>query len=358
MRYLTGGESHGSQLTVIIDGFPAGVPIRRDEISTLMQRRRLAPGRSSRMRQEADVVRYLSGIRGGKTLGSPITLAIETSSTNRLPDLEDRWRQTGVNISVPRPGHADLAGIARYGLASCGDVAERASARETAARVAVGGLALQLLARLGVKIRSSQLTAGGQTDVACAIEQATRQGETLGGTIEVEITGLPGGIGGCFQWDQRLDGRLAAAVMSIQAVKGVEIGPAFALADGRGSEYLDPFVARQGRWLRETNNAGGLEGGMTNGQPVVVRAVVKPVPTLDNPLDSFDFNTGLPAKAPCSRHDICAAGAAAVVAEAVCAWEIAAVVVSQTGGRTLDQLVTAMKEANKRWEKLTTCSKR
>ncbi len=353
MRFMTAGESHGAKLVAIIDGFPAGVSIDRDDIAALLKRRRAAPGRSSRMDREQDQVEYISGIAAGVTTGMPIALTIENNALFQEAALQQRWSPARQKTTVPRPGHVDLAGVARYDSADCLVAAERASARETAVRTVVGGFALQLLAYLGVRVKSSQLTAAGQSDATAVIAQARDSGDTVGGTVSVVVQGLPGGIGCCYG-ENRLDSRLAAAIMSIPAVKAVAVGPALNTADTLGSQYTDNYIKAEKSWQRASNNAGGIEGGITNGQPIVLTLAIKPIPTRPG-AESFDFSTGLPAAAPVPRHDISAVAAAAVVAEAVAAWVVADVLVCQFSGTTLDSLTRDLANLRSRWEDLTSC---
>lgn len=342
MRFLTAGESHGKEMLTIIEGFPANVPIDRAEIAAVLQRRRRAPGRSQRMSLEADDFRVVAGMVGGVTLGAPVAVAIANAQEVRLAQALDPWSGGGKPQTVPRPGHADLAGGIKYRQRDLGLVAERASARETVARTVAGCFALQLLKLLGVRVRGEALVYG---DIA----EAARTGDTLGGVIKVTVSGLPGGIGSYVHWERRLDARLAGAIMGIQAVKGVEFGPAFAAVRLPGSLYHDEFVLEGGQVRRRSNNAGGVEGGMSNGQPICLRAAIKPIPTLSRPLASFDIGSKTPCPAPVSRHDVSAVGAAAVVAEAVVAWEIAAALADQFGGDTLEDLSQRYEEYRKRW---------
>ena len=347
MRFLTAGESHGKEMLTIIEGFPANVPIDETEIVEVLRRRRMAPGRSRRMDVESDDFRVLAGMVGGVTLGAPLAVAIANAPEVRLVQALDPWTGGGTPQTVPRPGHADLAGGIKYRQPDLRLVPERASARETVARTVAGCFALQLLKLLGVEVRGKALVYG---DIA----EAARTGDTLGGVVEVIVTGLPGGIGSYVHWERRLDARLAGAVMGIQAVKGVEFGPAFAAVRLPGSLYHDEFTLEDGQVRRRSNNAGGVEGGMSNGQPIRLRAAVKPVPTLSRPLASFDLSGKTPCPAPVSRHDTSAVGAAAVVVEAVVAWEIAAALVEQFGGDTLEDLNQRYGQYRERWQEAVT----
>ncbi len=353
MRFMTAGESHGTKLAGIIDGFPAGVPIDKEIIAGLLQRRRKASGRSARMEKEGDHVEYLSGITAGTTTGMPIAFTIENNPLFQDAGMQDRWSKQAEPITVPRPGHVDLPGVARYGNEDCRVAAERASARETAVRTAVGGFALQLLGHLGMQVTSCQLTAAGEANIDEVISAARHDGDTVGGTVSVVMEGLPGGIGCCYG-EGRLDSRLAAAIMALPAVKAVSLGPGLTTADSLGSRYTDKYTRDNGMWRRGSNNAGGIEGGITNGEPVALTFAVKPVPTRGG-TESFDFTTGLPATAPVPRHDICAAAAAAVVAESVMGWVIADALVCQLNGTSLETLTRELDNMRKRWEALTSC---
>lgn len=370
LRFLTAGESHGPCLTAIIEGMPAGLPISTAEINEQLTRRQGGYGRGGRMCIEQDQVQILSGVRGGRTLGSPITLLI----TNRdWPNwAEIMAPETGARleervVSRPRPGHADLSGAVKYRQADIRNILERASARETAARVAVGSVARQLLATLGVTVAGWVVRIGGVdyavseytptlikqarlSPVYCPdaeasqrmmveIDAAKAAGDTVGGLFEVVVFGLPMGLGSHVHWDRRLDGRLAGALMSIPGVKGVEVGLGFRAAQLHGSAVHDEiFYSPERGFYRETNRAGGLEGGMTNGEPVVLRAAMKPIPTLVKPLRSVDLVTKEPQEAAFERSDVCAVPAASVVGEAVVAWEIAQAVVEKFSHDTLAEL--------------------
>ncbi|MGB4617667.1 MAG: chorismate synthase, partial [Dethiobacteria bacterium] len=356
MRYLGGGESHGPSLTAIVEGLPAGLELSAEQINRHLARRQRGFGRGERMKLEQDRVRFLSGLRFNRTLGSPLTLQIcnrDWENWSRVMAPEGERPAEAAALTCPRPGHADLAGAMKYGERDLRPILERASARETALRVAVGSVARVLLEHFGFAFYSRVLSIGpvkaaeedeGWIDryrqvedspVRCsdpraeaammeAIREARERGDTLGGVFEVVVTGVIPGLGSHVHWDRRLDGRLAGALMSIQAVKGVEIGIGFAGAGIPGSQAHDPLVYRSGKGVeRPSNRAGGLEGGITNGQPVVLRAAMKPLPTLGKPLPSVDLRDGSPAPAARERSDVCAVPAAAVVAEAVIAWELA-----------------------------------
>jgi chorismate synthase len=362
LSYSTAGESHGKALIAMVQGLPCGVPVPEAAIAYFLARRRRAGGRSARMTVEDDVFEILSGVRDGLSTGSPVAIIINNRDCR--PALE--------SIHVPRPGHADLAGMLKYETDDARNVAERASARETAARCAAGAVAACMLKALGIEVfghvvaigrtrlgprkltlaqalhmrsRSQFYTVHPERDSAiCAeIERAARKGDTLGGVFEVKVIAAPPGLGSCMQAADRLDARLAAAMMSIPAVKGVEIGDGFALASSPGSEAHDEIIWKDGRIARPTNRAGGIEGGMTNGEMIVIRAAVKPIPTLGSPLRSIDMRSRKPARAPVFRADVCAAPAASVVGEAAAAFEIARAVIERFGGDTLRLIRSAMR---------------
>ncbi|MBX7073725.1 MAG: chorismate synthase [Pirellulales bacterium] len=364
MRYWTAGESHGKALIALIDGFPAGVEIDRAPIDVELRRRQGGYGRGGRQRIETDQVDIKSGIWQNRTLGSPIALEVANKDykLERLGDL-DR----------PRPGHGDLTGAIKY-LGSIRGVLERASARETAARVAAGALAKQLLAPFGIIAFGYVVELGGigaeplagsldeqrarrdaselaildpskEDEIKGLIDACGKDGDTLGGIVEVRVEGLPFGLGTHAQWDRKLDGRLAQAVMAVQAIKGVEIGLGFEAARRRGSQVHDAIAfdpaARDSKslgYLRPTNNAGGLEAGMTNGQPLVIRAAKKPISTLRKPLESVNLRTKEPESANYERSDVCAVPAASVIVENVVAFEIATALVDKFGGDSLAEM--------------------
>ena len=369
LRFLTAGESHGPRLTAIVEGLPAGLAVDVEGINRDLARRQTGYGRGERMEIEQDRVEILGGVIAGRTTGAPVALSIENRDWVHW---RDRWAAGDLpQMSVPRPGHADYAGMVKYGLDDARPVAERASARETAARVAVGALAKQLLAVFDVAVGSVVTEIGGvvatvpglppeelwalaeASNVHCpdeqaagrmraAIDEAREAGDSLGGIFVVTATGVPVGLGSHVHWDRRLDARLAAAVMSIPAVKGVEIGPAFENARRRGTQVQDEFERITDHAFRiparSTNRAGGIEGGISNGQPIVVRAAMKPIPTVRTSLRSVDLATGEEATARYERADICAVPAAAVVGEAMVAWVLAEAVVEKYGGDSLGGL--------------------
>lgn len=383
LRLLTAGESHGPVLTAIVEGFPAGVGIDRERINAQLSRRQSTYGRGGRMKIEKDTVEILSGVRKGVTLGSPITLQIRNLDWDNWIDVMSgdpekivREKEKMKVVTRPRPGHADLAGGLKYRQQDLRNVLERASARETAIRVAAGSLGRILLECLECRVFSHVVQigraiapecgpemdylelAGAATEspVGCAngaaaaamieeIDAARERGDTLGGVFEVVCTGVPPGLGSYVHWDRRLDARLAAAMMGIPSVKGVEIGLGFRGAGVDGSRYHDPICYKEGRgFFRRTNRAGGLEGGVTNGEPLILRAVVKPVPTLGEPLPSVDFRTKRDVAAAVERSDVCVVPSAAVVGEAMAAWVLADAVLEKFGGDTLEEIRISWRE--------------
>ena len=356
MRYLSGGESHGPCLTAIIEGLPAGLFIRSAEINKHLERRQKGYGRGGRMAIEKDRIKILSGLRFNKTIGSPLTLQItnrDWENWEALMASEGSAPEELVPLTRPRPGHADLAGGLKYDHDDLRLVLERSSARETAIRVAVGTVGRILLEKFNVKIFSHVVRIGSikaetdspdipgladkiensplscaddeaEKDMISAIEKARKNGDTLGGVVELFITGLPPGLGSHVQWDRRLDGRLTGALMSIQGFKGVEIGLGFQSATEPGSKVHDPLQMESGSGItRGSNRAGGLEGGISNGQPLIMRAAMKPIPTMSQPMASIDWVSGEEVRGATERSDVCAVPAAAVVAEAAVAWELA-----------------------------------
>ena len=372
-RFLTAGESHGEGLTAIIDGVPAGLPLAEADLNEDLARRQRGYGRGGRMKIERDQVHISGGVRWGLTLGSPIALTI----TNR--DWEN-WKATmsvgppepgaaAKQVTRPRPGHADLAGAMKYGHRDIRNVLERSSARETTARVAVAGVAKRLLAEFGMTILSHVTELGGirispdldlpweeirrraeASEVRCAdpaaeaemivaIDDAKAKGDTLGGVFEVVALGCPVGLGSYVQWDRRLDGRIAQALCAIQAIKGVEFGLGFETARRPGSQVHDEILLdAQGGFRRASNNAGGLEGGVTNGQPVVVRAAMKPLSTLRTPLRSVDVATKEAVEAVVERSDVSAVPAAGVVGEAMLALALVTPFLEKFGGDSIDEI--------------------
>ena len=390
LTYLTAGESHGPQLTAIIDGLPAGLKIDLDLLNYQLARRQQGYGRGRRMRIEADAAQLVGGTRHGVTLGGPVALVIENKDwvnwasamhpTRPSAKLSLKQRRLALETSCPRPGHADLAGGIKYGQHDLRNVLERASARETAARVAVGSLARQFLEHFGIRLAShvrrigpAALPAGfrlppidqiintsehssvrclhRETDrkMAAAIRAAAQAGDTLGGIAEVLADGLPVGLGSSSQAQRRLDGRLAGALMSLPSVKGVEIGPAFDNSRRRGSQVHDEIFYKPGAqsrskgFIRRTNRAGGLEGGLSNGELLILRVAAKPISTLPHALRSVDVKTKRPAKAMVERSDVCVVPALGVVCEAVVALVLADAFLEKFGG-------DSVAEIDRRWQ--------
>jgi chorismate synthase len=345
---VTAGESHGPALVAIVTGLPAGLRLDREAIDADLRRRQQGYGRSPRQQLETDAVEVLSGLRHARTLGTPLTLVVRNADHRNWLWGMSPWEPEGEPsgkgvkpVTLPRPGHADLAGVLKHDHDDVRNALERASARHTAVHVAAGAVAKALLAELGMSVRGEAVEVGGATGdegMKAATDAARKAQDTLGGIVEVVAEGCPPGLGSYAEKGDRLDGRLAAALMGIQAVKGVEIGDGFALARARGSEAhdeLDPGITRR------TNRAGGLEAGMTNGEPVVVRAAMKPLPTLMKPLDSVDLATGGPAQALVERSDVQAVEALAVVAESAVAWELARAALEKFGGDAIGDTVNA-----------------
>ncbi len=361
-RFLTGGESHGPALTVIIEGIPAGLPLSSEAINSDLVRRQGGYGRGGRMRIEKDAVEVMGGVQDGVTTGGPIVFRIE----NR--DYANQQKRAQPRITAPRPGHADLVGATKYGLPDMRIALERSSARETAARVAAGSVARLLLAQFGIQVGSYVESVGDaqatipDTDYAALqeaaeasemrcpdpaateamkarVDHARRTGNTLGGIFTVWATGLPVGRGSYVHYDRRLDGQLAGAVMSIQAIKGVEIGSAFANALREGRDVHDQIYAGPTGPERHTNRSGGLEGGVTTGEPLLVRAAMKPISTTINPLTTVDMATGQETPTTYQRSDFCAVPAAAVVGEAMVAWVLAEELHAKLGGDSLAEML-------------------
>ena len=375
LRYLTAGESHGRALTVIVEGLPAGLPILAEHIESELARRRLGYGRGPRQRFEEDRVTLVGGVRHGRTLGSPVSIEIQNSEWFR----SDKWHAemspepgaTEAPLTQPRPGHADLVGMQKYGFVDARDVLERASARETAARVAAGALAKQLLSHLGVGVLShvvrmgdaaapsvvlptmSDLAAIDASEVRCfsksgedamitAIKAAARDGDSLGGIVEVIAHGVPIGLGSHVHWDRKIDALLAQAIMSIQAVKGVEIGDGWEVAGLRGSQAHDPITwdSVEYRYVRESHRSGGTEGGITTGEPLIVRAAMKPLATLNRPtLKTVDTVTKEETVSFKERTDVTAVPALGVIAETMVALVLAAEAQRKFGGDSLSEFV-------------------
>ncbi|MCG5214120.1 chorismate synthase [Streptosporangium sp. KLBMP 9127] len=377
LRWLTAGESHGPELVAILEGLPAGVEVTTAELAEALRRRRLGYGRGARMKFEQDVVTVVGGVRHGRTLGSPVAIRVGNSEwpkweTVMAADPVDPEVLAGqarnAPLSRPRPGHADLSGMQKYGFDDARPVLDRASARETAARVALGQVATNFLKQaLGVEIVSHVVGIGtvsapdgvipGPGDLAAVdedpvrchdpetsaamveeIETARKEGDTLGGVVEVIAYGLPPGLGSYVHWDRRLDSRLAGALMGIQAIKGVAVGDGFETARRRGSQAHDEIVGESDGVRRVTNRAGGIEGGMTNGEPLRVRAAMKPISTVPKALATVDVLTGEPAKAINQRSDVVSVPAAAIVAEAMVALVLADAVVEKFGGDSVEEV--------------------
>ena len=378
LHLRTAGESHGPAIVAVLHGLPHGLMVSKAAIDADLRRRQLGYGRGGRMKIERDEVEVLSGLRGGRTLGSPLTMVIRNRDHAKWLDVMDPFApptgEAAAALTRPRPGHVDLAGSLKLGLTDARDVLERSSARNTAARVAAGAVARVLLASCGVELMvhvarigdveaPSVLREGSATpeelvaararaeasEVRCADEAAgqrmvativaaQKDGDSLGGVVEVIAWNVPPGLGSHAEWSERLDGRLAMALMSIQAIKGCEIGLGFAAAQKRGSEVHDPIFHDGRRFTRPSNRAGGIEGGITDGEPVVVRAAMKPIPTLARPLPSVDLATRAAFDAQKERTDSCAVPACGVVAEAAVAFVLADALLDKTGGDTMDEV--------------------
>lgn len=381
LRFLTAGESHGKALLGMIEGIPANLPISSAEIDIELKRRQAGYGRGGRMKIESDHAEIISGVRWGKTIGSPITLLIENRDyKNWLEGMSVNADDEGLIPAVtrPRPGHADLAGALKYNQHDIRNILERSSARETAMRVALGSVARKFLSEFGIRVGSYVTQIGSikiqdagfkiqdsekklletfsqaeKSPVRCPdeksakrmvelIKKAIKEGNSLGGVFEVFVTGIPPGIGTHIQWDKRLDGRLAQALMSVQAIKGIEVGSGFEMARHPGSEVMDEIYYDDSRFThhgfyRKTNNAGGIEGGITNGMPIILRAAMKPIPTLKKPLRSVDIATKEGIKAAYERSDVCAVPAASVIGEAMAALIIADAFLDKFGGDSMEE---------------------
>ncbi|HXW59364.1 MAG TPA: chorismate synthase [Solirubrobacteraceae bacterium] len=383
LRLITAGESHGPGLTCIVEGLPAGIELSPEDLNRDMSRRQLGHGRGGRMKIERDSAEVTGGVRHGRTLGGPVALRVDNRDFANWEQRMSPWPVDGPleEVHLPRPGHADLVGTLKYKQSDVRNILERASARETAARVAGGGLCKALLRALGVHVRSRVIQIAAvkapaprralaledfadvdSSPVRCLDEDASaamvgeidrlrKANESLGGVFEVQAFGLLPGLGSHVSWEQRLDGRLAMAICSIQAIKGVSIGDAFEVAAQPGSEAHDEiFFSEQRGYYRETNRAGGLEGGMTNGQPLIVRGAMKPLPTLTQPLRSVDTHTHEPAQALRERTDSCTVPAAAVVGEAMVALVLADAYRRKFGGDHIDDVLAAVRAYEERIE--------
>ncbi len=381
-RFLTGGESHGPSLSAIIEGLPAGLTVDFDEVNLQLKRRQGGYGRGARQQIESDTAEFISGVRFGRTLGSPVTLLVRNRD---FDNWRDRMSVTPIDHETPpiveaRPGHADFAGMLKFGTDDLRNILERSSARNTATLVAIGAVCRCLLAECGIRVMSHIAILGGiravvthpadyaevsrraedsavrvadpdaEQRIIAAIDQAGERGDTLGGVFEVVATGCPPGLGSHTSWDQRLDSRLAAALMGIQAIKGVEVGMGFGVAEVPGSQVHDEiFHDAESGFSRSTNNAGGLEGGMTNGEPVVVRAAMKPLSTLKKPLRSVNMATKEGVQAHFERSDVCAVPAAGVIGEAMVAIVLTEAVLGKFGGDSMDEL---MRNYRAYWENI------
>lgn len=369
IRYFTAGETHGPCLTAIVEGMPSGVRIDIEKINDALARRQKGYGRGGRMLIEKDKAEILSGVRGGYTLGSPITVRIENRDWKNWKEIMGAEYSNGERaVRCPRPGHADLTGGMKYAHEDLRNVLERASARETAARVAVGALVRQALEPFGVEFLSRVVRIGRVEDSAptldrdfyervsksevsfgdaareaeakAYIDEVKAMGQTVGGVVETVITGLPAGLGSYVQYDRKLDARLAFAAMSVQAIKGVEIGMGFGVSETEGAKVHDEIVY-DGEFHRVTNNAGGIEGGMTNGEPVIIRAAMKPIPTQYSPLRTVDLNDKSEKPASVERSDICAVPACSVVIEMVTAFEITKAFLEKFGNDCMEDIKAA-----------------
>jgi len=381
LRLITAGESHGPGLTCILEGLPAGLELRPEDLNEDMARRQLGHGRGGRMKIERDAAEVTAGIRHGRTLGGPIALQVRNRDYANWEERMSPWPAADdvAEVHLPRPGHADLVGTQKYKQSDVRNILERASARETAARVAGGGLCKAFLRALGVEVRSHVVQIASVHAPACErplalddfaevdgspvrcldaeatkamvseIDALRKANESLGGVFEVQAFGLVPGLGSHVSWEERLDGRLAMAICSIQAIKGVSIGDAFAVAGLPGSEAHDEiFFSSERGYHRETNRAGGLEGGMTNGQPLIVRGAMKPLPTLTRPLRSVDTATHEPAEALRERTDSCTVPAAGVVGEAMVAFVLAGAYREKFGGDHIDDVLQAVRAYEER----------
>lgn len=378
MRYLTAGESHGPRLTAIIEGVPAGLPLTADYINTELKRRQGGYGRGARMKIESDQVEITSGVRHGLTMGGPITLNVTNLDHQKWLEIMsaadvDEKKKGLRKITKPRPGHADLVGGMKYRFDDLRNSLERSSARETTMRVAVGAVAKRLLEEIGVEIASHIVTFGGididvpdnltvaeikeraaqsevsivnperEEEIKTYIDQIKKDGDTIGGVIETVVGGVPVGLGSYVQWDKKLDAKIAQGVVSINAFKGVEFGVGFEAGRLKGSQVMDEILwSEEDGFTRRTNNLGGFEGGMTNGQPIVVRGVMKPIPTLYKPLMSVDIETHEPYKATVERSDPTALPAAGVVMESVVATVLATEVLEKFSSDNLEELKDAV----------------
>ncbi|WP_150202608.1 chorismate synthase [Streptococcus constellatus] len=380
MRYLTAGESHGPRLTAIIEGVPAGLPLTTDYINLELKRRQGGYGRGARMKIESDKVEITSGVRHGRTMGGPITLNVTNLDHQKwldimdVADVNDKKKELR-KITKPRPGHADLVGGMKYRFDDLRNSLERSSARETTMRVAVGAVAKRLLEEIGVEVASHIVSFGGidveipenltvaeikkrarqsevsivnperEEEIKSYIDQIKKDGDTIGGIVETIVGGVPVGLGSYVQWDRKLDAKIAQGVVSINAFKGVEFGIGFEAGRLKGSQVMDEILwSKEDGFTRRTNNLGGFEGGMTNGEPIIVRGVMKPIPTLYKPLMSVDIETHEPYKATVERSDPTALPAAGVVMEAVVATVLATEILEKFSSDNLDELKEAVQQ--------------
>ncbi|GAA3405181.1 chorismate synthase [Paenibacillus hodogayensis] len=373
MRYLTAGETHGPQLTAIVEGLPSNLPLTGEPINEQLARRQKGHGRGKRMQIEKDTAQLVGGVRHGKTTGAPVALVVANNdwkawtTVMSIEDVEE-GSEGKRRVNRPRPGHADLNGGLKYNQTDLRNILERSSARETTVRVAIGAIARQFLAQFGIKIAGQVIRIGeieavreelpideliriteespvrvtdkeAEARMIAAIDQAKAEGDTLGGIVEVIVEGVPVGLGSHVQWDRKLDGRIAQAVVSIQAFKGVEFGIGFEAAKRRGSKVHDEILyAEESGFRRGSNRAGGFEGGMTTGEPIIVRGVMKPISTLYKPLASVDIDTKQPFSAQVERSDTCAVPAAGVIMESVIAWEVANAFMEKFGGDSMEEI--------------------
>ena len=349
IKFISAGESHGPQLISIVEGLPAGLKVSSEFVNAELKRRQGGYGRGGRMKIESDKVIFASGVRFGETLGSPVTLIVENRDWENWTDrMSAEGEPCGDKVTNVRPGHADLVGVLKYARADARDILERSSARETTMRVAAGALCKIFLRECGIEISSKVLD---EEKVKRRIDEAKATGDTVGGIFEVTVTGAPLGLGSHTQWDKKLDAKFAAAFMSIQAIKGVEIGDGFSNALKFGSEVHDEiFVDEEKKIFRKTNRAGGIEGGMSNGEPIIIRAAMKPIPTLMKPLRTVDIETKTATTASKERSDTCAVWAAAVVGEAMAAIVMADAITDKFGGDALCDTLQNLKNYRARVE--------
>ncbi|MBV8364245.1 MAG: chorismate synthase [Candidatus Eremiobacteraeota bacterium] len=372
-RYLTAGESHGPALVGILDGLPAQLALNVGEINAALRKRQGGYGRGARMQIEADEIEFLAGVRGSKTLGSPIAVVIHNRDFENNRALMDPLTGSGRPLTAPRPGHADYAGALKYRHSDLRNVLERASARETAMRVALGAICAQFLSAMGIETLSyvssvadveasdqlqPQRAAIDASSVRCpdpaatqameaAIDRARAAGDTLGGAYVVQIDGVPAGIGSNRQPDTRLDGILAGALMGMQTVKAVEVGAGRAISSRSGSKAHDTFAMRDSVVTRGSNRAGGIEGGISNGEPIVLRASVKPLATLQRPLQSVDLHHGTEAAATVVRSDVCVVPAASIVGEAMARLALTGPILEKYGGDSMEEVITNLKHSTR-----------